>query len=78
MGGEAEFEVLHKLGLVEARAEEWTRALNTLTGIQRMCLECRADGLTFREIAELLNVHISCAVDQTNRAIEKLRRRVRK
>jgi RNA polymerase sigma-70 factor (ECF subfamily) len=64
--------------VVEARSEEWARALSTLSGIQRTCLQCRADGLTFREIAELLNVHISCAVDQTNRAIEKLRRRVRK
>lgn len=64
--------------VMEARSEEWARALSTLTGIQRTCLECRADGLTFREISELLNVPISTAVDQTNRAIEKLRRRVRK
>jgi RNA polymerase sigma-70 factor (ECF subfamily) len=64
--------------VVEARSEEWTRALGTLTGIQKSCLEFRADGITFREISELLNVPISTAVDQTNRAIEKLRRRVRK
>jgi RNA polymerase sigma-70 factor (ECF subfamily) len=62
----------------EARSEEWERALSSLSGVQKACLQFRADGLTFREISELLNVHISYAVNQTNRAIEKLRRRLKK
>jgi RNA polymerase sigma-70 factor (ECF subfamily) len=58
--------------------QETVRLINTLHGTERQCLELRLRGVSFREIAEALNVSLSVAVDQTGRAIEKVKRRARK
>lgn len=60
-----------------ANGKAWRRAVSSLSSLQRACIVLRSEGRTFREISELLNVKMSYAVDQTNRAIEKLRRRVK-
>ena len=60
-----------------ANGKAWRRAVSSLSSLQRACIVLRSEGRTFREISELLNVKMSSAVDQTNRAIGKLRRRVK-
>src|ERR1041385_3476301 len=51
--------------------QENARLIASLEGIQRDCLILRLRGVSFREIAEALDVSMSVAVDQTNHAIEK-------
>ena len=57
--------------------ERWeflTDAMRGLTEKQRESLHLRAEGLTYREIAEVLGVSISTVVDAVRRALEKLGR----
>jgi RNA polymerase sigma-70 factor (ECF subfamily) len=59
----------------------WTaqmdRALDSLKGLERRCLDLRMKGRRFREIASSLDIPISAAVAHTNRAITKVRRRTK-
>ncbi len=50
----------------------------TLTSSERECLQLRAEGLTFREVAEVLDVSISTVASYVARAIKKLRKSVGK
>jgi RNA polymerase sigma-70 factor (ECF subfamily) len=45
-----------------------------LTKLQRECLHLRADGLRYREIAELMGVSMSTVVDAVRRATVNLAR----
>lgn len=49
-----------------------------LTEVEKECLLLRAEGLTFREIAEVLDVSISTVASYVARAIRKLRQVVAK
>ena len=51
-------------------------AVLNLTQLQRECLHLRADGLRYREIAELLAISISTVADAVRRATVKLAREV--
>jgi RNA polymerase sigma-70 factor (ECF subfamily) len=66
------------LAILTRQQQETDRLIGSLEGLQRQCLILRLRGVSFREIADSLNVSMSVAVDQTNRAIEKVKRRARK
>jgi RNA polymerase sigma-70 factor, ECF subfamily len=51
-------------------------AVLNLTPLQRECLHLRADGLRYREIAELLAISVSTVADAVRRATVKLAREV--
>ncbi len=55
---------------MEGFRDAWMR----LSDRQRQCLELRAQGLRFREIADVLDVQISTAAEYVRRGIEELRR----
>lgn len=61
----------------EARSAEIDRALGHLHGLERDCLRFRLRDLTFREIAEALDISMWSAVNYTNRAMAKVRRQVK-
>jgi RNA polymerase sigma-70 factor (ECF subfamily) len=58
----------------------WSSTLpwHTLSPMEKECLLLRAEGLTFREVAEVLDVSISTAASYVARAIKKFRRAVPK
>ena len=63
----------------EERRERTTRVTSGLAGLtnrQRECFHLRAEGLTYREIAETLHISIYGAVDGCERAIKNLRKNV--
>jgi RNA polymerase sigma-70 factor (ECF subfamily) len=66
------------IAIITHQQHETDRLIASLEGLQRECLILRLRGISFREIAEALDVSMSVAVDQTNRAIEKVKRRARK
>jgi RNA polymerase sigma-70 factor (ECF subfamily) len=51
-------------------------AVLNLTPLQRECLHLRAEGLRYREIAELLAISVSTVADAVRRATVKLAREV--
>ena len=63
-----------KLLLQRERLHHLHRAVLNLTPLQRQCLHLRAEGLRYREIAELLDLSISTVVDAVRRATVKLSR----
>jgi RNA polymerase sigma-70 factor (ECF subfamily) len=64
--------------LLTDQQRETARLLETLQGLERECLLLRLRGVTFLEISRTLNVSLSAAVEHANRAIAKVKRRVRK
>jgi RNA polymerase sigma-70 factor (ECF subfamily) len=54
--------------------ESFRAAVNRLSERQRMCLELRAQGLRYRDIAEVLEISISTAAEFVRRGIEELRK----
>lgn len=48
--------------------------MKTLTDHQRRCLQLRAEGFRYREIAEILDLSIASVSDALDRAVKKLRR----
>ncbi len=69
-GPDAQHVVLEKERLKSLRA-----AISRLTPQERRCTELRAEGLRYREIAEVLGVRISSVQNYLARAIEKVMRR---
>lgn len=63
-----------KMLLQQERLDRLHRAVLNLTPLQRQCLHLRAEGLRYREIAELLEISISTVVDAVRRATLKLAR----
>src|SRR5262249_2879368 len=63
-----------KATLQRERLNRLHRAIMNLTQLQRECLHLRADGLRYREIAELMEISISTVVDSVRRATVKLGR----
>jgi RNA polymerase sigma-70 factor (ECF subfamily) len=65
---------------VEARlidrelAESFREAMKHLSKRQRVCLELRAQGLRFAEIADVLGIQISTAAEYVRRGIEELKK----
>ena len=58
------------------RLDRLKTAVLNLTPLQRECLHLRADGLRYREIAELLAISVSTVADAVRRATVKLAREV--
>jgi RNA polymerase sigma-70 factor (ECF subfamily) len=50
------------------------RAMRSLTALQVECLHLRAEGLRYREIAEMYGVTIAAVIDVVRRAIERIGR----
>jgi RNA polymerase sigma-70 factor (ECF subfamily) len=61
-----------KIILQNERLDRLHVAVLNLTSLQRQCLHLRADGLRYREIADLLGLSISTVVDAVRRATVKL------
>ena len=60
--------------LQQERLDRLQVAVLNLTPFQRQCLQLRAEGPRYREIAEILDVSISTVVDAVRRAALKLGR----
>jgi RNA polymerase sigma-70 factor (ECF subfamily) len=60
--------------IAEERLNRLHTAVINLTPLQRECLHLRAEGLRYREIAEMLDLSISTVVDAVRRATVKLAR----
>ena len=58
------------------RLNRFKMAVLNLTPLQRECLHLRAEGLRYREIAELLAISVSTVADAVRRATVKLAREV--
>ena len=58
------------------RLDRLQSAVLNLTRLQRECLHLRAEGLRYREIAELLAISVSTVADAVRRATVKLAREV--
>lgn len=63
-----------QLTLQRERLERLRLAVLNLTALQRECLHLRAEGLRYREIADLMNISISTVADAVRRAALKLSR----
>ena len=65
-----------KLMLQDERLDRLHVAMLNLTKLQRECLHLRAEGLRYREIAEIMKISISTVADAVRRATVKLTREV--
>lgn len=63
-----------RLTIERERMERLRSAVLNLTTLERECLHLRAEGLRYREIAELKNVSMSSITDAIRRATVKLSR----
>ncbi len=63
-----------KLMLQDERLDRLHIAVLNLTTLQRDCLHLRAEGLRYREIADLMKISISTVADAVRRATVKLAR----
>jgi len=63
-----------RLTLQRERMEQLRSAVLNLTDLERECLHLRAEGLRYREIADLMNVSMSCITAALRRATLKLSR----
>lgn len=62
------------LALERERHTQLRHAIETLSPQQRCCLHLRADGLRYREIAEILSIDISTVGEMLQRAVKRLRK----
>lgn len=60
--------------LHQERLDRLHTAVLNLTPLQRQCLHLRAEGLRYREVAEVLDLSMSTVVDAIRRATSKLAR----
>jgi RNA polymerase sigma-70 factor (ECF subfamily) len=63
-----------QLTLQRERLERLRLVVLNLTALQRECLHLRAEGLRYREIADLMNISVSTVADAVRRATLKLSR----
>ena len=63
-----------KLMLQNERLDRLHLAVLNLTPLQRECLHMRAEGLRYREIAELMGISMSTVADAVRRAVVNLGR----
>ena len=54
--------------------ESFQREIQSLSKRQRLCLELRAQGLRYEEIAKLLNIKSSTVAELLRRGFERLRK----
>jgi RNA polymerase sigma-70 factor, ECF subfamily len=59
--------------LEQERRTRLRRAMDDLSTAQKECLVLRAEGLKYREIAEVLNVSVSTVGENVQRGLEKLK-----
>lgn len=59
--------------LAQERILRLRRAMDALSAAQKECLLLRAEGLKYREIAEVLNVSVSTVGENVQRGLEKLK-----
>jgi RNA polymerase sigma-70 factor, ECF subfamily len=60
--------------LSQERDMRLQEAMNTLSRAQKECLALRAQGLKYREIADVLQLSISTVAENVQRALEQLRK----
>jgi RNA polymerase sigma-70 factor (ECF subfamily) len=60
------------LVLEDERRQRLQRALNRLPGTQRACIHLRAEGLKYREIAQVLGIGVTTVADHLKHALEQL------
>ena len=60
------------LVLEDERRQRLQRALNRLPGTQRACIHLRAEGLKYREIAQVLGIGVTTVADHLKQALEQL------
>jgi RNA polymerase sigma-70 factor (ECF subfamily) len=65
-----------RLVLQDERMDRLHISVLNLTSLQRECLHLRAEGLRYREIAELMGISISTVADAVRRATVRLAREV--
>lgn len=65
-----------KLVLQDERLDRLHMAVLNLTSLQRECLHLRAEGLRYREIADMMGLSMSTVADAVRRATVKLAREV--
>jgi RNA polymerase sigma-70 factor, ECF subfamily len=63
-----------KLLIENERLDRLHAAVVNLTDLQRQCLHWRAEGMRYREIAELMDLSVSTVVDAVRRATGRLAR----
>jgi RNA polymerase sigma-70 factor (ECF subfamily) len=63
-----------KLAVQRERLERLRLVVLNLTALQRECLHLRAEGLRYREIAELMDISVSTVADAVRRATLRLSR----
>jgi RNA polymerase sigma-70 factor, ECF subfamily len=59
--------------LAQERTVRLRRAMDELSAAQRQCLVLRAEGLKYREIAEVLSISVSTVGENVQRGLEKLK-----
>ena len=59
--------------LAQERILRLRRAIDVLSTAQKECLVLRAEGLKYREIAEILNISVSTVGENVQRGLEKLK-----
>ncbi len=64
--------------LTDERAARLHAAMQSLPARQQQCLRLRAEGLRYREIAEVLHVSVSTVADLVHQALAHVRRQVEK
>ena len=64
------------LTLQHERLRRLRMAVLNLTALQRECLHLRAEGLRYREIADLMNISVSTVADAVRRATLNLSREI--
>lgn len=64
------------LTLQRERLQRLRLAVLNLTALQRECLHLRAEGLRYREIADLMNISVSTVADAVRRATLNLSREI--
>lgn len=62
--------------LLRERDKKLRTAISQLTAIERECVVLRAQNLKYREIASILDISISTAAENVQRALEKLKESV--
>jgi len=62
--------------LAQERMARLRRSMGELSAAQKQCLVMRAEGLKYREIAEVLNVSVSTVGENVQRGLERLKEMV--
>jgi len=63
---------IHERLVEEEQRARVTSSLSRLSAQERRCIELRAEGLLYREIAEVLSIRVSSVSNYVHRAVQKM------